>query len=63
MEEFYKASLCGLSYSDWRLMTRWQVLHFALRHRMAAQQRAKSVQGKGWKGMLSAVVSRVLGVS
>jgi len=63
MEEFHRAHLTGLSYADWRQMTRWQVLDHVLRSRMAAQQRAKSIQGKGWKAILGAVVARVLGVT
>lgn len=62
MAEFHRAHACGLSYADWRLMTRWQVLDHVLRTRLAAQQRAKSIQGKGWRGILGAVVSRILGV-
>lgn len=63
MAEFHRAHAAGLTYADWRMMTRWQVLDHVLRTRGEAQVRARNIQGKGWSGILGAVVSRVLGVT
>ncbi len=60
--EFYEAHRAGLSYSDWRLMARWQVLDFVARRALERKQTAQKLRGKGWREMVSAVVSRLLGL-
>lgn len=42
-------------------MTRWQRMDLLARHHVELAERGKRIRGKGWKALLGAVVSRVLG--
>jgi len=61
-EEFYQAHQAGISYSDWRQMTRWQVMDFLARTVVHRKRRADKLRNAGWKKVLGAVVARILGI-
>jgi len=42
-------------------MARWQRADLLVRHQLELVERARSIRGKGWKGLLQAIVSKVLG--
>lgn len=42
-------------------MTRWQRMDLLARHYMEMTERAQRIRGTGWKGLVQAVVSKVLG--
>lgn len=56
----------GVSFGDWRAMSRWQVQDLALRHKAATEGIMKTISSSPDKdklsAMISAVVSRILGV-
>ena len=51
----------GLSYGDWRLMTRWQRAYHLTRSLEEAKARMRAAQ-KGLSGIVGAVVAKVLGI-
>jgi hypothetical protein len=53
---------CGLSYQDWRVMTRWQRLDFLARWQAERQAMADRAKRGGWKELVGLVVGKVLGL-
>ncbi len=41
-------------------MTRWQRMDLLARHDLRRALQARALQGKGWKAILNAVISKVL---
>jgi len=62
-QEFYTAHKMGLSYSDWRQMTRWQIADYIARTALDRRARGRKLQGKDWKHLIGVAFSRLLGLS
>jgi len=60
--ERYALWRAGVSYTDWRQMTRWQRHDLLARVSLEKKGRAEALKGKGWRQILGAVLGRVLGL-
>ena len=61
-EERFRLMRAGVSFRDWREMSRWQVQDVALRHKMVTVKALKEIEDNGISGAISAMVSRILGL-
>lgn len=52
----------GVTFSDWRVMSRWQVKDFLAHHKIATHEAMQGIKEHELGGVLAAVVSRILGV-
>lgn len=59
-EERFRLIRAGLSYLDWRAMTRWQTTDFLRRHLREAQADAEEAK-TGLTGVVKVVLKRILG--
>lgn len=52
----------GVSYGDWRLMTRWQRMEFLARKSRADKKMFKAMDGAGLGKVIGVVITRLMGL-